>query len=84
MTIDSSTSLPALKKGIEDAFNKAKSSGERDGANSSQIITQLAQDISSAINSYIIATNITITVSPGQSVATSSGAGSTTTPGTGH
>lgn len=84
MKIDSSISKPTLKVSIEAAFNKAKASGEREGASPSLIIDQLAQDLSAAIDAYIVATNITITVQPGQVVTTPSGAGSTTTPGVGQ
>ncbi len=84
MQTNSSTTKPALKLAIEKAFSRAKRNGSSETANSDVIISQLASDIAAAIDSYILSTPLIVVVQPGQTVATSSGAGSTTTPGTGQ
>lgn len=84
MQINSSATKPVLKLAIESAFSKAKMNGSSPSANSDAIISQLADDIAAAIDSYISSTQLFVIVQPGQAVATSSGAGSTTSPGTGQ
>lgn len=84
MNINSSVSKPNLKIAIEAAFKKAKLSGEQQGASPDQIISNLASEISDAIDAYLLATNLSVTVFPGQTVATSGGPGSTTSTGTGQ
>jgi hypothetical protein len=84
-----SVSAPALVKGalqksIADAFDHAKKSGSAPGANSDAIIQTLAKEIADAIDTYSTSLQVTVKVFPGQTVATSGGAGSTTTSGTGQ
>ena len=72
-----------LQRLIADAFTHAKNNGSKPGANSDAIIQSLALEIANAVHAYATNLRIDVTVQPGQSVVTSGGAGSTTSPGTG-
>lgn len=74
---------PALQVAIATAFLNAKNNGSIDGASSDSVIQALAREISDAIDNYSTNLVVTVTVQPGQTVATSTGAGSTTSPGIG-
>lgn len=74
---------PDLQTQIEAAFKNAKDNGSVDGASPDTIIKTLAKEIADAIDSYAKGMVITVNVQPGQTVSTSSGLGSTTTPGIG-
>ena len=74
---------PALQVAIATAFLNAKNNGSIDGASSDSIIQALAREIADAIDKYSTNLVVTVTVQPGQTVATSSGAGSTASPGIG-
>ena len=77
------TGKPAMKTSIESAFQKAKDAGAVDGADPDAIISTLASDIASAVDSYV--TSITVMINPGIPVATAGSpaaqVGSTTGPG---
>jgi hypothetical protein len=72
-----------LQTEIASAFDKAKNSGTQQGADSSSIIQQLSRDITEAIDKYVKGAVVTVTVSPGQVVATPAGPGTTSSPGFG-
>jgi hypothetical protein len=74
---------PILQSAIATAFQNAKNNGSMDGASPDSIIQTLAREIADAIDKYSTNLVVTVTVQPGQAVATSSGAGSTTSPGIG-
>jgi hypothetical protein len=74
---------PDLQSAIATAFQNAKNNGSLDNASSDAIIQALAREIADAIDRYSTGLVVTVTVQPGQTVATSSGAGTTTSPGIG-
>ena len=77
------TTKPVMKSSIESAFKKAKDAGAVDGADPDKIISDLANDIASAVDSYV--KSITVMINPGIPVATAgspaSQVGATTGPG---
>jgi len=83
---------PSLQEDIKKAFEKARDNGS-DGADSDQIIEDLAKDITEGIDKYIMGMVVTVTVQPGQTVPipatpvvdeeTTATESSTTTPGIG-
>lgn len=56
-----------LESSIRQAFVKAKNAGAETGANPEEIISQLASDIASAVDTYT--TSIIVTINPGQTVS---------------
>lgn len=77
------TGKTSMKSAIESAFKKAKDAGAVDGADPDAIISALAGDIASAVDSYV--TSIKVIVNPGIPVATAGSpaaqVGATTGPG---
>jgi len=77
------TGKPAMKSAIESAFKKAKDAGAKDGADPDAIMSNLANDIAAAVDSYV--TSITVMINPGIPVATAGSpaaqVGATTGPG---
>lgn len=84
---------PSLQEDIKKAFEKARDNGSG-GADSDQIIKDLAKDITEGIDKYIMGMVVTVTVQPGQTVpippspvvggtVTTPMVSSTTTPGIG-
>lgn len=73
-----------LGASIERALRRSRESGKADSADSDEIISQLASDLTNAIDAYV--TTIVVTINPGQVVQASGAAGpsvgSTITPGT--
>jgi len=73
-----------LGNSILNALRESRDLGREDNADSDAIISQLASDLTNAIDSYV--TSIVVTINPGQVVSTvgTSGptVGSTISPGT--
>jgi len=70
-----------MESSIRSALKQALEEGKKDGADPDQIISNLATDLSNAIDAYV--TSCIVTINPGQVVVTAlGGAGSTVTPGT--
>lgn len=73
-----------LGASIERALRRSREAGKSDNADSDAVISQLASDLTSAIDTYV--TSIVVTINPGQVVQASGIAGpsvgSTITPGT--
>ena len=77
-----SAKLSSLEKGIEAAYQKCKTNGEKDGALPETIISDLAQDLSDIIHEYMTAALVTTTVTIDTGQPDSVG-GSTIVPGNG-
>jgi len=60
MPIVTTAGREKLESDIRQAFIRAKDDGAKTGANPDTIISNLAEDISSAIDSYVIACVVTI------------------------
>lgn len=77
---------PQLANAIYTALENAKQNGT-DGMDPSQMNQALANEIATAINSFIVGTIVTVNVAPGIPVATAGSpaaqTGATTGPGTG-
>jgi hypothetical protein len=73
-----------LGTSIERALRRSREAGKSDNADSDAVISQLASDLTSAIDAYV--TSIVVTINPGQVVQAVGQAGpsvgSTITPGT--
>jgi hypothetical protein len=82
-----SAAKPGLEQQIYTAYQKVKAAGSEDGADSDQIILELAMDITEAIHSYVTQAMVTTTVAPGIPVTTAGSAvaqtGASSGPGSG-
>lgn len=70
----------SLEASIRSALKKALDDGKKDGADPDQIISNLASDLTNAIDAYT--TTCIVTINPGQAVVGSFGGGVTVSPGT--